>query len=337
LYPEADGEAAQVPGGGSWAAYPLADHLEHGRSPWENAAGQIDQSESNWNESASWPDTTRSSPPDRRLPGDARTSKKRAGKLRTPPDASDRRGSGRSASDRGASHGGAGEVEVGKVRLLRILAVGGGLIAIGIVLNLIATFFADGPGSALRWLVPPMIALVAAMALAVRDAVGPKDRAPTRLDVSIIVGIVAVLLGVGIGGFALTAGAEYVGGYLSGNESGEDRLIKPVANTTSGLTVTVDNVTYTSHFTRVELTVANAGTQAVKLPLDSSTTFTGAEGQALHADDGRSEWPGNFPTKRSEHGTILFKGRLPDAATTATLTLKSASTTFTVPRILLTN
>ena len=97
------------------------------------------------------------------------------------------------------------------------------------------------------------------MIVALLDAAAPTNRAPSRLDVSIIIAIVVVLLGVGVGGFALTAGAEYVGGYLTGNESGEDRLIKPAAKAAGGLTVTVENVTYTSHFTRVEVKLTNTG------------------------------------------------------------------------------
>ncbi|HET6985905.1 MAG TPA: hypothetical protein VFI00_04785, partial [Kribbella sp.] len=73
----------------------------------------------------------------------------------------------------------------------------------------------------------------------------------------------------------------------------------------------------------VEVTVTNAGRQPVKLPLGGSATFTGAEGNALRADASRSQWPDSIPAGGSAHGTITFTGHLPDATTTAALTLKS--------------
>jgi hypothetical protein len=218
------------------------------------------------------------------------------------------------------------------VRLPRVLIAAGGVIVLGMLVNLVVTFLADGPGSALRWLVPPGIALVVAMVLALMDAAAPTSRRPGRLDVSVLVAIAVVLVGVGVGGFALTAGAEYVGGYLTGNESGEDRLTKPVAKVGSGITMTVENVTYTSHFTRVEVTVTNPGKQAITIPIDG-TTFTAADGTALRADPGKSSWPSRIAARGTEHGTVTFKGHLPDSADAAALTFKSGDTTFTVPGV----
>ena len=204
------------------------------------------------------------------------------------------------------------------------------MILLGIIVNLIVTFLADGPDGALRWLVPPGIALVVAMVLALLDAATPTARRRGRLDVSVLVAIAVVLAGVGVGGFALTAGAEYVGGYLTGNESGEDRLIKPVAKAGSGITMTVENVTYTSHFTRVEVKLTSTAKEAVKIPIDG-TTFTAADGTVLRADPGKSSWPSRIAAGGTEHGTITFKGHLPDSADAAVLTFKSGSTTFAVP------
>jgi hypothetical protein len=215
-----------------------------------------------------------------------------------------------------------------------VLIVAGGVIGLGLVVNLIVTFLSDGPGSALRWLVPPGIALIAGMALALADAAAPGPHRPSRLDVSVLVAIAVVLVGVGVGGFALTAGTEYVGGYLTGNESGEDRLIKPVSRTASGLTMTVENVTYTGHFTRVEVLVASTAKQPVTIPLDG-TTFTAADGTALRADTGKSSWPSAIPAGGSAHGTITFKGHLPDSADAAVLTFKSGDSTFTVQGVTL--
>jgi len=226
--------------------------------------------------------------------------------------------------------------EVGSVRLGRVLVASGGVILVGLVVNLVVTFFADEPGGALRWLVPPAIALVVGMALALLDAASPKERARGRLDVSVVLAIGVVLVGIGVGGFAVTAGAEYVAGYLTGNESGVDRLVKPVAKPASTTTITVENVTYTSHFTRVQVAVANAATEAITIPLDG-TTFTAADGTTLRADTSRSSWPSKVAAGGTERGVITFKGHLPDSADSAVLTFKSGSTSVPVQGINLTN
>jgi hypothetical protein len=224
----------------------------------------------------------------------------------------------------------------GYVRLVRVLLVAAAVLGLGLIINIVATFFADGAGGPLRWLVPPAIALIAAMAVALIDAFSSEERnAGGRLDVPVIIAIVVVLIGVGIGGFALTAGAEYVAGYITGKESGEDRLLKPVARTTAGLTVTVENVTYTSHFTRVEVAVSNGGDQSLSLPLEGQAAFTGADGKTLKADGFRSQWQDSISPGSVERGTITFKGHLPPDLDVAILTLKSGDAPIAVPGIAL--
>ncbi len=343
------GAAGVVPGfengdGGTWAAYPSADNPEPVRSPWEISA-QIDQSEANWNASAGWPDPTAAAV-DRRTGADQQAGvDQRGGGVRSVgrerrTAGNDRRGSDAdqlsAADDRLPKPDRLSGDDVGTVRLSRVLIVAGAVIVLGIVLNLVVTFLADGPGGVLRWLVPPGIALVVAMVLALIDAARPKFQRPGRLDVSVLVAVAVVLVGVGIGGFALTAGAEYVGGYLTGNETGEDRLIKPVTKPGTGVTMTVENVTYTSHFTRVEVKLTNTAKEAITVPIDG-TTFTAADGTALRADPGRSAWPSRIATGGTEHGTLTFKGHLPDSATAAVLTFKSGSTAFAISNITLTN
>ncbi|TDX03907.1 FHA domain-containing protein [Kribbella sp. VKM Ac-2566] len=337
---EAGGAAGVVPGfeRGTWAAYPSADNPEPVRSPAEISA-QIDQSEANWNPSAGWPDPTdrRASTADqlpgaddrlprseRRLPG----ADHRLPRSERLPGAEGSPGAERRTAD--------SDDAVGTVRLSRVLIVAGAVIVLGMVVNLIVTFLADGPGGVLRWLVAPGIALVAAMVLALLDAAAPKDHRPGRLTVSVLVAIAVVLVGVGIGGFAVTAGAKYVGGYLTGNETGEDRLIKPVSKPGTGVMMTVENVTYTSHFTRVEVKLVNTAKEAITVPI-AGTTFTAADGTALRADPGRSAWPKRIATGGTEHGTLTFKGHLPDSATTAVLTFKSGSTSFAISNIALSN
>jgi hypothetical protein len=326
------------------AAYPSAENPEPVRSPWEISA-QIDQSQPNWNESDGWPDgsvaTDRRAPGDRRSPGtDRRSGADRRATNRLP--GSDQRGQSRRTTDAPDTNHRTdpgydqGDGTVGTVRLPRILFAAGGVLLLGIVVNLIVIFLADGHGGMLRWLIAPTIALIVAMVLAVLDAASPTHHVRGRLDVPVLAAIAVVLIGVGVGGFAVTAGAEYVAGYLSGNESGADRLVKPAAESKGGISVTVQNVTYTSHFTRVEVLVANGGKEAFTIPL-AGTTFTAADGTALHADTGKSAWPSRIAAGGSEHGTITFTGHLPDGATAAALTFKSGDTSFTVQGVALSN
>ncbi|MBP2355561.1 putative component of type VI protein secretion system [Kribbella aluminosa] len=339
-----DGPVGLVPGfegrgGGTWAAYPSADNPEPVRSPWE-VSGQIEQSAPNWNESDSWPAATdRRTGDDRRGAGTDQQPTDQHSDLHPDqdsgqhPDQPSDQHPGQHA-DQHADFPDADHEAVGTVRLSRVLIVSGGIVVLGLVVNLIAGFFAAGPGSMLGWLVAPSIALVTGMVLALIDAAAPKPHRPGRFDVSVLIAIGVVLVGIGVGGFALTAGTEYVSGYLTGNESGADRLVKPVAKAGSGISVTVENVTYTSHFTRIEVQVGNSGKQAFTIPIDG-TTFTAADGTALHADPGKSSWPSRIDAGGSDHGTITFKGHLPDSATQAVLTFKSGTTTFAVSGVLL--
>ncbi|MFC9690801.1 FHA domain-containing protein [Kribbella sp. NPDC056951] len=297
----------------SWPGYPSADYLESARSPLSGGdRAQIAQ-----------PDTPRNPYPARPDYPDYPDEPRNTRPTPRPANRPERRTSE--------------SVEVGQVRLARVLAIAGAMLAVGLVINLIATFLADGPGGLLRWLIAPTLALLGAMTFAILDAVSPTEREPSRLDVSVIVAIIAVLLGVGVGGFAITSGAEYAAGYLTGNESGEDRLIKPVGKTTAGLTITVDNVTNTSHFTRIRLTVNNKGKDSVSLPLDGNATFTSAEGNSIRADGSRSNWPDEFAAGESTQGTIVFKGHLPKGQKTAVLTLRAGDPAIVISSIPLTN
>jgi len=293
----------------SWPGYPSADYLESARSPWSgDERSQIETPRTPYPERVEYPDY-----PDEPNIGGPKKPKRPERRPRENAD------------------------EAGRVRLARVLAIAGAMLAVGLVINLIATFLADGPGGMLRWLIAPILALLGAMTFAVLDAVSPNERPPSRLDVSAVVAIAAVLVGVGIGGFAITSGAEYAAGYLSGNETGEDRLIKPVGKTTAGLAITVDNVTNTSHFTRIRLTVTNNGKDALSLPLDGNATFTSADGNSIRADGSRSNWPDKFPVGATQQGTIVFKGHLPMGLKTAILTLRPGDPPIVLSGIPLSN
>jgi hypothetical protein len=303
----------------SWPGYPSADYLESARSPWSSGErAQIVQPDTPPH--PAWPDRVDYPEPDDPTP--TRPTRPASRPAKRP----ERRTSETQAT-----------AEAGQVRLARVLAIAGAMLAVGLVINMIATFLADGPGGMLRWLIAPTVALLGAMTFAVLDAVSPTERAASRLDVSVVVAIGAVLLGVGVGGFAITAGAEYVAGYLSGNENGEDQLIKPVGKTVDNLTITVDNVTNTSHFTRIRITVTNKGKDPVSLPLDGNAIFTSAEGNSIRADGSRSDWPQQFAAGQVERGTIIFKGHLPQGLKTATLMLRGGDTPIILGGVPLSN
>jgi hypothetical protein len=76
--------------------------------------------------------------------------------------------------------------------------------------------------------------------------------------------------------------------------------------------------------------LANGAKEPVTIPI-AGATFTAADGTALRADTRRSSWPSKVATGGTQHGTITFKGKLPDSADAAVLTLKSGETAFAVP------
>jgi hypothetical protein len=77
-------------------------------------------------------------------------------------------------------------------------------------------------------------------------------------------------------------------------------LVAPVSARSGAPILRVDEVEYTSHFTRVGVTVLNAGSSSVSLPVFGNCVFVG--------DDFRSPW--STATGRQQ-GTVVFAGALP--------------------------
>ncbi|WP_344222096.1 FHA domain-containing protein [Kribbella sancticallisti] len=219
----------------------------------------------------------------------------------------------------------------GRVRLVKVMVIAGVVEALGLAANSIAAFVADHAGGVVRWLVPPGLALLTAMVIAVIQAVSKEPAsAPasnTRTTTAVArrrgtpaaAAILVVLLVVGLGGFAVAAGVQYAAGYVTGKESGEDRLVRPITKSGSGLIATVEHVFHTAHFTRVELTVKNTTETSLSLPLFGFCTFTGSDGTTLEADTFRSQWSDTIPPGTLQRGTITFNGHLPAHLTTASL------------------
>jgi hypothetical protein len=223
----------------------------------------------------------------------------------------------------------------GRVRLVKVMLIAGVVEGIGLAANSIATFVADHAGGIVRWLAPPGLGLLAAMVVAVVEAVSKEPAAasgpapPSSTGTTAVVGrrrgtpvaaaILVVLVVVGVGGFAVAAGVQYAAGYVTGKEAGQDRLVRPVTKSGGGLIVTVEHVFYTAHFTRVELTVKNTTQTSLSLPLFGFCTFTGSDGTTLQADTYRSQWANTIPPGALQRGTITFKDQLPDRLTSASL------------------
>jgi hypothetical protein len=140
-----------------------------------------------------------------------------------------------------------------------------------------------------------------------------REQSGTPLLLALIIG----LLVLGIGGVAVTQGVRFAVGYVTGNEPGTDRLIGQPEGSSGGLTIRVEHVWHTRHFTRVQATTTNKRSMSVGLPLGFSHLI--GRGRTLEADQFRSDWPTDHPPGAVQRGTIVFKGHLPDAPTEASL------------------
>jgi hypothetical protein len=223
-------------------------------------------------------------------------------------------------------------VDVQNVRMGRTLAIAGVVALIPLLGNVVASFLTTWTGS-LSWMVPPTVAVAIGMATALVQATGsapghaapepasppgvpsPVDASPEparRREASVGRAILVVLLVIGVGGFALTLGVRYVIGYLTGNESGTERLARPATGSAEGLTLSVESVVYTDHFTRLEVVTRNETGNSVSLPLFKNSLLVGGDGTTLEADSFRSRWSNTVAPGGVQRGTITFQGHLPD-------------------------
>jgi hypothetical protein len=95
-------------------------------------------------------------------------------------------------------------------------------------------------------------------------------------------------------------------GYVTGREPGVDRLVKPVSARNGALTLTVDKVEVTRHFTRVEMSAKNTGRDALSLPVFSNAQLTAGR-QTKSGDAFASDWPDNVPPGSTVSGVVVFR------------------------------
>jgi hypothetical protein len=218
-------------------------------------------------------------------------------------------------------------VAVGKTLLIAALCA-----IIPLIGNVVASFLTTWTG-AVSWLVAPAIGVGVAMITALIQAYGsaPHDepshphagtypRPPARpRGISLPLALVSVLLVIGVGGLAVTEGVRYAVGYITGNESGTNRLVQPATARAGGVALTVESVTYTAHFTRVGVAARNETDAALSLPLYGYCVFTGQEGTTLQADPFRSRWSDTLAPGSLQRGVIIFNGHLPTSVLQAAL------------------
>ncbi|GAA1288159.1 hypothetical protein Psi02_71810 [Planotetraspora silvatica] len=157
----------------------------------------------------------------------------------------------------------------------------------------------------------------------------------------------AVLLVIALcggGAAAVALGVRYVGGYVTGDETGTNVLRAQKTTTSGSLTLTVRRILVTSHFTRVELSARNRGSESLSLPVYGYSQLSAADGTTLSGDPFRSRWPTAVPPGVRVDGVVVFPGHLPsdtkrasfsfthvfsleaDHATVANLAIKPAPT-----------
>ncbi len=218
------------------------------------------------------------------------------------------------------------------------LALSLGLVTglLGLLGNVVASFLATWSG-ALTWLAVPVAALCVSVITALAQAhvharfrssptsphppPGPAAAAGPwrRRGISLTAALLTVLLVIGVGGFVVTWGVQYAVGYVTGNESGEDRLAAPAAASAAGLTLTVSRFEETRHFTRLTVSVHNDVGESLALPLYGNCVLTGGDGTTIEADAFRSDWSDSVAAGARQSGTIVVNGHLPPGVRRASL------------------
>ena len=231
-----------------------------------------------------------------------------------------------------------------KVPVGRTLLIAGACALIPLLANVVASFVKEWTGSK-SWLAVPAVGVAAAMVTALIQAYGsasepsPQPRPPgslpptdgpayrpvggqgaVRRGTPLPLAIAIAVLVIGGGGWAVAKGVRYGVGYVTGNEPGKERLTRQAQATEDGLTLAVESVKDTAHFTRVSLSARNTRDDlSMTLPI-VFTAFRSVDGHTLQtAGPFKSQWTEELPPRSLQRGTITFKGHLPDSAREAEL------------------
>lgn len=232
-----------------------------------------------------------------------------------------------------------------EVSLARVALVGGlanlVLLAAGVLIQFLTDWTGIGP-----WLAAPLVGMVASLVEVGKESLtrGPSPLAegptapgptepsaaerrprpgtaepmPSRRRAPVGVGILVAVLVIGGGGLALAYGVGTLTSFVTGNQSGTERLLAPVTQEAQGVAATVESVEQTPDFTRVEVSVRNGLSSTITLPLFENATLRAPDGTTLKADSFRSSWSDSIAPGQLTRGTVVFPGHLPDATTSAT-------------------
>jgi hypothetical protein len=138
---------------------------------------------------------------------------------------------------------------------------------------------------------------------------------PRRRGLPVLLGVLIMLVVCGGGVAGVTYAAQYVGSFVTGEETGTNVLVTPQSATVGALTLTVKAVTLTAHYTRVDMTAANAGNSEISLPVFDNCQLNSPNGRTLSGDEFRSHWTQSIPAGQTVSGTVVFS-RLADGTGT---------------------
>jgi len=99
--------------------------------------------------------------------------------------------------------------------------------------------------------------------------------------------------------------------WITGNERGSDILADKRSDRAGALTLTVDQILLTPHFTRIVVTVSNDGFAPVALPGAGRWKLLTHDGTMLQGSAFRSLWPDAVPARWAVAGIVTFD-RLPE-------------------------
>lgn len=228
-----------------------------------------------------------------------------------------------------------------QVSLGRTLVVGTAVAAAVLLANIVVSFASDST-ALWRWLAIPAAGTLAAILSAIKQARQPDTSAATSVpSVAVLqfekprrwpkltsalgrqtltTAVVVAVVMVGGGAAVVATAARYGMDWVTGNEHGTNRLVRPAESTTSGITISVTKLEQTSHFTRVTVSITNDTGIAISLPVgDGNALIVAGDGTTRRAEAFKSDWTEAIGTGTNHGGVITFNGHLPRDAIRARL------------------